>query len=333
MPEMSAKKTLAYTAANGRFEPEADGVVGNRYPHPKGRSHLEDFCSEQECCRKRDRACKFSEKRYAALFCCAPSCLKKDQDVRNLIGIFFFVAWLVAVPTVVMAQMATVSVTVTFRERIALPPGASVDIQIVDFAEMVRSVGPIASQRFAITTVPLTVSLTYDPQIVKDGFRYGILATIRAPNGQKMFFGTEPLDDLGGSNLAVDMVLKMLPEPDGNTAVSRRISGVPWTVTEIFGERWQNEDPATLMIDDEMNFAIFGGCNRYTGKLAPLGRGLAFPENMAGTMMACPGEIEALERRFLTAIMQVSDYVRYGAGLLMMDADGRAVLHFVETPE
>ena len=33
------------------------------------------------------------------------------------------------------------------------------------------------------------------------------------------------------------------------------------------------------------------------------------------------------------AIMQVSDYVRYGTGLVMTDADGRAVLHFVETFE
>lgn len=87
------------------------------------------------------------------------------------------------------------------------------------------------------------------------------------------------------------------------------------------------------MIDGEMNFGIFGGCNRYVGKLAPSGRGLAFPENTAGTIIACPDEIEALERRFLAAIMQVSAYVRYGAGLVMTDADGRAVLHFVETPE
>ena len=36
--------------------------------------------------------------------------------------------------------------------------------------------------------------------------------------------------------------------------------------------------------------------------------------------MACPDEVEALERRFLAALMQVSDYVRYGAGLVMTDA-------------
>ncbi|PWJ10525.1 META domain-containing protein [Jannaschia seohaensis] len=49
--------------------------------------------------------------------------------------------------------------------------------------------------------------------------------------------------------------------------------------------------------------------------------------------MACPDEIEAQERRFLDALAQVSDYVLYGAGLVMEDFDGRAVLHLFETPE
>jgi putative lipoprotein len=50
-------------------------------------------------------------------------------------------------------------------------------------------------------------------------------------------------------------------------------------------------------------------------------------------MMACPDAVETIERRFLGALLQVSDYVRYGSGLVMTDADGRAVMHFVEMPE
>ncbi|MDU8912863.1 META domain-containing protein [Aestuariicoccus sp. MJ-SS9] len=90
---------------------------------------------------------------------------------------------------------------------------------------------------------------------------------------------------------------------------------------------------ATAVIDDAMNGSAFGGCNRFRGQVQPSGLGLAFPENMAGTMMARPDEIEAQERRFLDALAQVSDYVRYGAGIVMEDFDGRAVLHFFETPE
>jgi len=254
--------------------------------------------------------------------------------VRSLVGMFSLVVWLVAAPTVVMAQMETLLVTVTFRERIALPPGARLDVQILDVAEVERQGGPIASQRFAMTAVPMTVSLTYDPQIVDGESRYGIVAAIRAPDGQQMFRATRTFGIPKGTDpAAVDLVLTMLTEDDNDSAVPRRISGVPWTVTEVFGQAWQNDDPPTLVIDDEMTFSIFGGCNRFFGQVLLSGRGLAFPGDFPGTMMACPDEVEVLERRFLSALRLVSDFVRYGAGLVMTDAQGRAVLHFVQTPE
>jgi putative lipoprotein len=230
--------------------------------------------------------------------------------------------------------MQELSVTVSFRERIALPPGAQLDVQVADVGEAERQGGPIASQRFAMAAVPMTVSLTYDRQVVKDGSQYVLLAAIRGPDGRLIFRGRGPLESFGGSETAaVDLLLTMLPAADMNAAVPRRISGVPWSVTEVFGEAWQNDDPATFVIDDEMNFAIFGGCNRFSGQVAPTGDALAFPENMAGTLMACPEAVEGAEQRFLGALRQVSGYVRYGAGLVMIDTDGRAVLHFVETPE
>ena len=254
--------------------------------------------------------------------------------MRNLVGILSLVVWLIAAPTVVMAEMETLSVEVSFRERIALPPDARLDVRIHEVTESDGQGEAIAFQRFAMTSVPMTVSLNYDPQVVGEGSGYTVFAAIRAPGGQQMFRATRILETLGGEDKTpVDILLMMVPDAEFASAVPRRISGVSWTVTEVFGEAWQNDDPATLVIDDETNFAIFGGCNRFTGQLAPSGLGLAFPENIAGTMMACPDEVEALERRFLAALMQVSDYVRYGAGLVMMDSDRRAVLHFVETPE
>jgi putative lipoprotein len=105
------------------------------------------------------------------------------------------------------------------------------------------------------------------------------------------------------------------------------------TVTEVLGEAWGNDDPATLVIDNEMNLSIFGGCNRFSGQLVFLGERLMFSEDFAATSMACPDEVEMLERRFLSGLRQVVDYLRYGAGLIMTNAKGHAVLYFVETPE
>ena len=78
---------------------------------------------------------------------------------------------------------------------------------------------------------------------------------------------------------------------------------------------------------------MFGGCNRFVGQVFLADGEIAFPENFAGTMMACPGEAEALERTLLETLRKVSGYVRYGTGLVMTDADGNGLLHFEERPE
>jgi heat shock protein HslJ len=65
----------------------------------------------------------------------------------------------------------------------------------------------------------------------------------------------------------------------------------------------------------------------------PSDSGIAFPQDFAVTMMACHDEIEAFERRFINALVRASDYVRYGMGLVKMDATGNALLHFEERPE
>jgi hypothetical protein len=46
-----------------------------------------------------------------------------------------------------------------------------------------------------------------------------------------------------------------------------------------------------------------------------------------------PDHMEKQERRFLDALAQVIGNLRYVAGLVMTDARGNAILHFVERPE
>ena len=137
---------------------------------------------------------------------------------------------------------------------------------------------------------------------------------------------------IGEQRASANLMLTMLGDTDAS-ATPVTISGVFWTATEVFGEPWPGDERGTMLVDEERNVSLFGGCNRFTGQLQFLSRGLAFPENLAGTMMACPDDVEALERRFLSALMRVTGYVRYGAGLVMTDAQGHAVLHFIETVE
>lgn len=237
------------------------------------------------------------------------------------------------VATSAMADTAELELNVTYRERIALPPGAQLEVQLINVARADALSTRIASQRFAITGVPMAVVLPYDTQVIDPHGRYSVVADIW--DGETRMFRTTSrysVLDVSGDG-PVEMVLTRVEEEGAMPADLLRITGIEWAVTEIAGTPWGNDDPATLSIDAEMNAAIFGGCNRFVGAVMVTGVQIAFPDNLAGTLMACPPEEEELERRFLVALRGVAGYVRYGAGLVLTDAEGRALLHFVERPE
>lgn len=231
------------------------------------------------------------------------------------------------------AGAETLEVTVSYRERIALPPDAELEVQLLDPARADRATGRIASQRFAMEAVPMTVGLAYDPGVVDPAGSYAVVASIWS--GERRVFRTSGRHDAFGPGGAgpVEIVLTMVPGEERGMVPPRSVQGIAWAVTEIAGEPWSTDDPATLTIDEEMNVALFGGCNRFRGEATLADGEIAFPPEFAGTLMACPDPVEALELRFLEALTRVSGYVRYGAGLVMTDAGGNALLHFVERPE
>ena len=77
------------------------------------------------------------------------------------------------------SKMATLTGTVTYRQKIAMPSGAEID------AKLVRLPGPgygervIAENRFAVPgQVPISFSLTYDPRLLEPGCQYAVQARI-----------------------------------------------------------------------------------------------------------------------------------------------------------
>ncbi|PXW70405.1 putative lipoprotein [Loktanella sp. PT4BL] len=227
----------------------------------------------------------------------------------------------------------TIEVEVSYRERIALPPLAELHLELFDVSRADAAGKTLASQRYRMTGVPMQVMLHYDADLIDPQGVYSLAASIWSGDVQ-IFRSTERYDPLSASQDApLEMILFAVDEAEAASPTRQRISGVEWAVTEVAGEPWSNEDPATLIIDDEMNFALFGGCNRFVGRLLRLDREISFPANFAGTMMACPDAVETLERSVLEALPRVASYVRYRTGLVFMDAGGTAIMHFTQRPE
>jgi putative lipoprotein len=106
------------------------------------------------------------------------------------------------------AKTGRVTGTVTYRERIALPPDAVVEVQLLDVSLMDVAATLIAEQTITPQhQVPIAFELPYDPADIDERLSYAVRATIRI--GEKAMFITNrsyPVLTRGTPN-HVDLVL------------------------------------------------------------------------------------------------------------------------------
>ena len=106
------------------------------------------------------------------------------------------------------AKTGRVTGTVTYRERIALPPDAVIEVQLLDVSLMDVAATLIAEQTITPQhQVPIAFELPYDPADIDERLSYAVRATIRI--GEKAMFITNrsyPVLTRGTSN-HVDLVL------------------------------------------------------------------------------------------------------------------------------
>lgn len=86
-------------------------------------------------------------------------------------------------------QPVSVTGSVTYRERMALPPTAQVDIQLADVSLMDAPSRTIARQSFTADgrQVPFAFSLTVDQRKLDPRGRYSVSARITDASGKLMF--------------------------------------------------------------------------------------------------------------------------------------------------
>lgn len=86
-------------------------------------------------------------------------------------------------------KVATVTGSVVYRERIALPPDAVVEVRLLDVSRMDVASTPIAKQTItAQHQIPIAFELHYNPDEIDERMSYAVRATIRI--GEKALFVT-----------------------------------------------------------------------------------------------------------------------------------------------
>jgi putative lipoprotein len=224
------------------------------------------------------------------------------------------------------AAPASLRGSVSYRERIALPPGVTVTVRLIDV-----SLADAPSQTIAETTirprgqVPVPFVLRYDDRDIRARRSYALSAEIR-DRDRLLFTTTRRYSVLTGGRDDTDLVLERVGAGPGRPEPEAGIDG-RWLVQDIRGERVRGRREATLEISREGRVSGNAGCNGIGGEVK-ISRNRVNFGRMISTQMACAPDIMRQERQFIEALEGARSFrlePRRGT-LELVDGRGRAVM-------
>lgn len=219
------------------------------------------------------------------------------------------------------AAGGTIEGTATYRERIAVPPDATLYVQLQDVSRADAPSVTLSAKRYALTGVPAQFELSYDDALIQEGMRYVVRGSIF--QGDKLLFTTDTAYPVltNGSGNTTDLVL-VKAQPAG----SATLEDTNWMATGLNGASLETEKRPSLSFAQDGAFSGSGGCNRFSGQAEISGNKIDFPDNMAATLMACPPPLDEVERQFFKALQGVTAYAFKGDTLVLLDSAGQPVV-------
>lgn len=111
-------------------------------------------------------------------------------------------------PPRISEEPVTLDGTVTYRQRIALPPDATLKITLADMKQVAEAAPIIAETEIdtAGRQVPISFALDYDPKRIAAGNNYAISARITDASGQTLWI-TQPAVELPAPGTPVNILL------------------------------------------------------------------------------------------------------------------------------
>lgn len=233
----------------------------------------------------------------------------------------------------------TITGSVTYRARIALPPDAVVNVRLEDVSKADAPATMIA-ERFINTEgrqVPIPFSFVFDADKIESNRRYQVRATIKS--GDNLLFTTTSAYPVltHGAGSHVDIVVEQARAGDTKPRPSEPIAfeNSQWRLTEINGQpALPSEGPrqaGIMFISRDNTIAANTSINVLGGEYTLKGGVLSISPGMM-TMMAGPEPLMNQERAFLAALGKVTSYRIKGETMDLLAGD-KVVMTFVASSE
>jgi putative lipoprotein len=183
-------------------------------------------------------------------------------------------------------QAAVVSGSVAYRQRIALPPDAEVEVTLSDVSLQDDAAPVIATTSFSPDgrQVPLPFELAYDPAKIDTSHTYAVRATIRG--GGRLMFATDAAFPVITRGRPTNVSLMLAQVGEEQPASPGDLVGSSWRLASIGGAPALSNVEATLEFAEGGRVAGKGSCNQFSGSVVVTGAAITFGP-IASTKMAC----------------------------------------------
>jgi putative lipoprotein len=245
--------------------------------------------------------------------------------VSNSVRLASLAAMLVLTTGTAMAELATVEGTASYRERIALRPGAVLEVELLDISRADAPADRLASIRIkAPGQVPIPFTLHYDPALIEANHSYAVTAKLIL-RGEVVFRSdtVHPVLTPGaGDSVEILMVRTAAgtPAPPAAPDGAAALVGPTGVAEDIRNRGVIDDQQSSINFTAEGQAHGFGGCNNFTGRYTLDGTTLTLGP-LASTKKACPPAILDQETSFYEALSATRGH-RIENGLLFL-LDGR----------
>lgn len=230
------------------------------------------------------------------------------------------------------AQAATTTLrgSVTYQERMALPP-AVLEVRLLD-TSLADAKAPVLARTSLRTTrqVPIPFTLTFNRALLLPGHSYALEATLFV-EGRPWFITTthNPVPD----DNKTDIVLVLSRMAADSAASSATSPAGTWKAERLGDAPVTDSRPPMLTLAEDGTISGFSGCNRVRGKATIDGAGLTFGPLLT-TRMACPPQAMKTEQLFLKNMNATRGWHLAPTGdvLALVDAQDKPTVLFRRQP-
>jgi len=216
--------------------------------------------------------------------------------------------------------------TATYRERIAMPPGAEFEAVLQDVSRADAQAMEIARATIPdAPNPPIRFTIPFDVAKIRASHSYSVRAVIRA--GGQLLFSSDTVYPVltHGAGHTVDILLKRAAVAP---ATDSALLNTPWKILSIAGEPLQGiegkKEPRLILQSENGRNAWSAtiGCNQMSGGLELDGDRTEFKAGMA-TLMACPPPLDMLEKQLGQSLLASKHWRIQGNRLELRDDAGR----------